>query len=803
MNPSIQAQTDRWLTPPQADILASDLLTSGFNCVLQMPTGSGKTWLAEQAIQAVLQRGRRALYLTPLRALATELATRWQQRFSDVHVGVFTGDYGRTGQPYPVSFNAAQLLVMTPERLDACTRTWRAHWHWLPDIDLVVVDELHLLGDGQRGARLEGAISRLRRLNPFVTVLGLSATLGNRQELANWLDGVAYQSSWRPVPLEWHIVRYRKADDKPALLLAQVARMVQAGGKSLVFVQSRRRAEALCRQLQAQGMRAHHHHAGLLHQERKQVEHDFRTDTCDVLVATTTLEMGLNLPVRQVVLYDLQTFDGSDFVPLAMNSVWQRVGRAGRPGLDDQGEAVLLAPVWDREAERYTRALFDPIHSRLSDPRLLAEQIIAEVASGLSRTPEQLIRLFAHSLAAQQQRLPDVQAVIADMEQAGMLKYQCEEAGRQMVWRLQATRLGRVAVRHMLSPTTMLLFQRVLQSAHDLTFFDLLVLVSCSPDAEPVLPVDFEELDTVADYLSQESSSLLSYPVLELTSLTGGTTGKRLLAAIKMALIMRSWTRSGNSEQVAETYGCYPFEVRRLQESLSRLLLAMGATLEKPSEQDTHHLFDDELCIPVRERVQVLQKMVEGGLDEAMVTLTNIPGIGTVMAKRLSRAGIADIEDLALSETSELENVPGLSAQRATVWITAAIDMIQTRSARRYMEVGGHVSVVKPGWPDDVDPYRLRRALDLTVSGIDGDCYLVTGGLEPHMLRWSDGTWMCDCADANKGHGYQCKHILAVRLFQQDPTVYQLVKQLHEVATPDRLDIFQLWFDRSVPTERK
>ncbi len=137
---------------PQQEVIRGGLLFSGFSCVLQMPTGSGKTWLAERAIEESIARGHRAIYLTPLRALAAELTARWQALFEPYKVGIFTGDYGANGKPYPVSFRDAQVLVMTPERLDACTRSWRAHWSWMPEADVVVVDELHLLGDRHRGA---------------------------------------------------------------------------------------------------------------------------------------------------------------------------------------------------------------------------------------------------------------------------------------------------------------------------------------------------------------------------------------------------------------------------------------------------------------------------------------------------------------------------------------------------------------------------------------------------------------------------------------------------------------------------
>ena len=138
--------------PAQQRVFDLGLLDTGFSVVLQLPTGTGKTWLAEQAIASVLALGRRAVYLTPLRALASELVERWKVRFEDHHVGIFTGDFGKLGNRYPVSFEDASLLIMTPERLDACTRNWRSHWRWIPHVDLLIVDEFHLLGDPHRGA---------------------------------------------------------------------------------------------------------------------------------------------------------------------------------------------------------------------------------------------------------------------------------------------------------------------------------------------------------------------------------------------------------------------------------------------------------------------------------------------------------------------------------------------------------------------------------------------------------------------------------------------------------------------------
>ena len=201
-------------SPAQQEIAASALLTSGFSCVLQLPTGAGKTHLAWQAIQAEVDRGGRAVFLVPLRALADQIYTRWRAERPDLRTGVYTGDHAG-GLP----MLDAQVLIMTPERLDACTRAWASHWSWLPQVSLLVVDEFHLLGEGRRGARLEGTLLRFERLNPLCRWAALSATLGNRMELAEWLGAVEYGSTWRPVPLTWRSVTYPNPEAKRAVLI--------------------------------------------------------------------------------------------------------------------------------------------------------------------------------------------------------------------------------------------------------------------------------------------------------------------------------------------------------------------------------------------------------------------------------------------------------------------------------------------------------------------------------------------------------------------------------------------------------
>lgn len=780
------------MLPPQREVTEMGLLNGPFSCILNMPTGSGKTWLSQQAIQATVEAGGRAVYLTPLRALAAEVADRWSRAMDGIPVGVFTGDYGARGKSFPVPFDKARVLVMTPERLDACTRAWRSHWNWIPEVDLLVIDEIHLLSESNRGARLEGALSRFRRLNPFCRLVGLSATLGNPDELADWLDGVAYRSQWRPIPLEWRVVHFRKPTEKPSVLQREVARIVGNGGKSLVFVQSRRRAEELSRFLDAAGIRTHHHHAGLPHDQRRKTESALRTGGVDVLVATGTLEMGLNLPVRQVVLYDLQTFDGHGFVPLSTCCVWQRVGRAGRPGLDDHGEAVLMCPTWDRNANHYQSGRFEPARSQLACSAALAEQIVAEVASGSATTRSQLHRAFRQSLGGYQRIITDLDQTVSTMCEAGLLLEWNDPDRPRSGLVLKATKAGRLAVRHMLMPETILTIQRAIRRFPDLTYFDLLVVIGAVEDCEPVLTVDFEELDSLAAAIANEPSYLLRHPLVELLK-SLAVSSRRLLSALKMALVIRTWTRTGDENKTAEASDCYPFEVTRLAESMGRLLQATTELLSVSKEdREEAFLVEDE---PTQlERIAALQKMVLFGLNEDAVTLCFVPGIGGTYARRLVGHGVGDIEELAGAEPVDLAGLKGLSGKRAQQWIDQAAGMIRTHHSLRLRDSGPGVVLKNADWPHDIDPYRLRRSLDLKVQRLNRNEYRITGGLEPHQVTTATSPWQCDCMDYQRGN--ECKHLLAVRNFRRDEPVVRLVKLLASEPAAEGLDLVQLWLSR-------
>ena len=138
-----------------------------------------------------------------------------------------------------------------------------------------------------------------------------------------------------------------------------------------------------------------------------------------------------------------------------------------------------------------------------------------------------------------------------------------------------------------------------------------------------------------------------------------------------MAIVMRTWTRNPNIEEIANEFDCYPFEVIRLKESVERLLAAMGDLLRKDKKED--FLPPDAQEGPSNsQKVHALHKMIAQGLNEENVTLTFIPGIGTKTANKLRENNIADIEDLAISDLDDLISLGGISNERAQKWIAYA-----------------------------------------------------------------------------------------------------------------------------------
>lgn len=182
------------LTPIQEKAVKAGLL-EGKSLLACAPTASGKTLIATMSIYNTLGKGK-AIYLVPLKALGTEKYKEYLNVFKDspYKVGLAIGDVDSESD-YLAKYD---LLILTTEKLDSLLRH---RVGWLAEVKVVIVDEIHLLNDASRGPTLEIILTLLKNLiKP--QIIGLSATIGNPKELAEWLGATLVIDDWRPVELK-------------------------------------------------------------------------------------------------------------------------------------------------------------------------------------------------------------------------------------------------------------------------------------------------------------------------------------------------------------------------------------------------------------------------------------------------------------------------------------------------------------------------------------------------------------------------------------------------------------------------
>ena len=182
------------LNPPQELAVEAGLM-EGDDMVVASPTASGKTFIAELAmVNKAVKQGKTAVYIVPLKALAAEKYQDFSERYEELDVMMSVGDKDESGD----YLETADIVIATSEKLDSMLRH---NPSWIHQIGLVVVDEIHLLTSPNRGPTLEVTLTRLRDILDF-QLLGLSATISNSDELANWLDAELVESDYRPVELK-------------------------------------------------------------------------------------------------------------------------------------------------------------------------------------------------------------------------------------------------------------------------------------------------------------------------------------------------------------------------------------------------------------------------------------------------------------------------------------------------------------------------------------------------------------------------------------------------------------------------
>ncbi|VVB92831.1 ATP-dependent DNA helicase Hel308 [uncultured archaeon] len=329
------------LMPVQALSVKAGLL-EGKNQLIVSATATGKTFVGELAgIQNILGGKGRMLFLVPLVALANQKYEQFTKRYSTVATtSLRVGTSRITGKVKGIRTSlSSDIIVGTYEGIDFIIRSGNSEM--LGNIGTVVIDEVHMLEDKERGHRLDGLIVRLKFTSPDAQFIYLSATVGKPGWLAEKLGAKLIEFEERPVPIERHLIfapEYEKKRLIERLARQEYDKRSSKGfrGQTIVFTNSRRKCHLLADGLLIKAMP---YHAGLTYNERKRVEEQFGSGNLPVVVTTAALAAGVDFPASQVI-----------FESLAMGIEWltvrefqQMLGRAGRPDYHDLGKVVLLA----------------------------------------------------------------------------------------------------------------------------------------------------------------------------------------------------------------------------------------------------------------------------------------------------------------------------------------------------------------------------------------------------------------------------------------------------------------------------
>jgi len=679
------------LYPPQQKALVP--LFQNKNLVVAAPTSSGKSLIAYlAALKAVLEGGR-AIYIVPLKALASE---KYEDlgAFSHlgVKVGLFVGDVEESAR----NIDRYNLVVATSEKVDSMLRH---RTRWLEGLKVIIADEVHLINEPDRGPTLEIVLSRLRQINQDLHIVALSATIKNSQEIALWMQAEHIQDDFRPVPLHegvFHESEIFFLDNKRTkipptkdAMYDLMANTIRGGGQCLIFVNSRRNAETLAEKLgnwlgpdlpsdlrndletlsnklrRGQTERTSlgdglakcakngvaFHHAGLTSDQRRTAEAAFKEGSLKCLCATPTLAAGINLPARRVIVRDVFRFDSQygGIKPLPVMEVKQMSGRAGRPGLDPYGEAILIAKnrnQRDQMISEYLLADPEPIYSKLAAQPALRMHILGAIATGYASSMRSLLDFFDTTFYGQQREVWMIEDEISNAKDFLVSEALIEEDGDL----LRPTNFGRITSNLYIDPrSAVTLRDSILEydKKGSTDEFGLLLSVCLTNDMNTIYYRE-REIEDIQGFLNTHKDTLLN-PIL----LDHPLEQELFLKSAKTAMMLLDWVQERSEDRITKRFNIGPGDIRVRVEIAIWLLGAMKELTKLFSERE------NPLLIQLRTRVMY-------GINNDLIDLVSLKGVGRVKARLLYGKGYKTLEDIKKSQPRDLARIRGIGTVLAT-----------------------------------------------------------------------------------------------------------------------------------------
>ena len=666
------------LYPPQADSVKSGLL-DGKSILVSAPTASGKTLIAMLAILNFLSNNKgKAIYLSPLRALAAEKFTEFKKLekvalANKVKVAISTGDFENIEK----NLEKSNVLILTNEKMDSLIRHGA---EWIDSIGLVISDEVHLIGDESRGPTLEMILTQLKLLETKPQIVGLSATITNSDEIADWLECTLVKNDWRPVPLSEGVcdegqvtMRDGKTFEVERSLMGTPidlgVQSVYQGGQSLVFAETRIRSKSLAtkaadavfrilekkeivelektsKKLLSENEHTElvktlallikkgvaFHHAGLNQKCRETIEREFRKGTIKLLSSTPTLAAGVNLPARRVVISNINRYNvkvGANR-PISILEYKQLCGRAGRPQYDDYGESIIVGNGNTEDLiEYYINGEPEAIESKITDDKSLRTHILSVIVTHPGIKKEEILEFFLQTLGGLQSRKPTIKFAIDISLRFLSSKFLIIKKGE----RYAATEFGKKTSMLYIDPLTATYFRDSIEnvSQEKRHTFGFLHLITNCEEFYPKFSLRQKDYETASLMMENNSTQLLE-PISEYDC------SRSLLA-------LQSWITESTELSLSDSLRIESGDMHRMTENANWLAYCLREISKHVERADLLEEFDD------------LRNRIVYGIREELLDLVRVKGIGRVRARVLFKHGIKNLDDLRKISVNKLAEI--------------------------------------------------------------------------------------------------------------------------------------------------
>jgi len=693
----------------QADAVKS--IFEDKNVVISVPTASGKSLIGYIAMMKGLEAMGKVMYIAPFKAIAVEKYHDLKD-LNELGISVVlgTGDY----QYISKKLRKADVKILTIEKADSMLIKDISIAN---EVSVVVIDELHFIGDEERGPIIEMFLTKLLLSNPDIQIVGLSATIPNAVDMANWLskfkDTEVIESNKRRVPLEIGCYEagelcikknYIRVGKGKFGVDALVKYILDMNKQVIVFVSTRKQARALAIKLakelsrytdfqqrlfvnnlksdyiargkevtstiedlfECMNFKVAFHHAGLDIDTRMMIEELYREGHLNVLVSTSTLSAGVNLPAFAVIVRDMHKVKMENghyiSVPIPVNDLLQYVGRAGRPKYDKEGWGIFM--IKSRNDARLYRDVINfkmqDIESHLNNPRILRRQILSLIGMNLIGTVEDLDYIFENTFYGSVHSNIKPLMLTSAKDIKTMLDMALITNSNGV---LHLTELSRWIVKMYLDPFTAYYFLYIIKFLDRYDYFSLLFAFGISPDA-PMYAVNKNDVNELIR-IAEEYEVPVSYNMIQEED-----NYARYLSGIKIASVLWDWINEVPLETIEEKWNVQEGDLNALRSTASWVFSSIRIIIENNAEFKLDRILEKLYHIELRVRY---------GVPEELVDLIMIKYVGRKRARLLFDAGYKTVQEVAYAKPYDLMKIKGIGKKIAEKIIANAKALLQLR----------------------------------------------------------------------------------------------------------------------------